>query len=172
MSAPGSTHTGPPTASLLRSDLTERVTELLVWVWTEAVRRYRAAPLLADHGGRYRCANHGSTVASAALPRRWTICAPGMPVRLGKGHLQYSTRATTPPRQICRGSVAFRPGHSRPRLGVVGRAAPVRRDVPVLGRTGQAVPPVRGAGRAARASATGRRLVLRKPRKARRSWWR
>src|SRR5215472_16291807 len=114
----------------------------------------RLATTTANHGGRYRRADQ--TAEPGRLGRRAERYAPGDAVA-GRGPLA-DQRAQLPAAKDRRGSVAVRPGHSRPRLGLMGHAVPVRRDVPMFGRTGPSGPGAGagGPGRAARARAGGR----------------
>src|SRR5262249_60479297 len=90
----------------------------------------RLAAAAADHGGGYRRADQ------AAEPRRLGRgtgrYAPGDAV--AGGGAPADQRAQLPAAKDRRGTIAVRSGHPAPWLGLVGRAAPVRRDVPVLGR--------------------------------------
>ena len=144
---------GPLPASLHRSDLPERAADLLDWVWTETVLPYwprRRRIMEADVVARTSQLSQGGWAAALGDMR------PGMRW-LGEGRLQINAH-NYPPRKIAGAQLLFVPVTPRPGLGLVGPAAPVRGDVPMLGRTGPGGPGAGagGAGRAARARACGR----------------
>ena len=139
---------GPLPDQLVRDDLAERAADLLEWVWAESVQPYwprRGRILEADIVARTAQVSRGGWAAALENMR------PGMRWLGERPAADQRVRLSAP--ADFRGPLAVRPGHTAPRLGVVGSAAPLRRHVSVLGSPGRRRPragagPARGLARA------------------------
>ena len=123
---------GPLPDELRRPDLAARLADLLEWVWDGSVRPYwptRRRILEADILARSARLGQGGWAAALDGMRpgtRW----------LGHGRLQINAH-NYPPRDISGAQLLFVPVTPGRGWTTLGRAAPVRPDLPVRGGAGQ-----------------------------------